>query len=93
MLDAHSLFSRDWWYSTRIVMFGAVHATMIGLLLSPNNWIIARMIDSVLLLFLLVASYLFVARVMDFDNSESLIFATLTICPIGYLYFEFVIFG
>lgn len=74
-------------------MFGAVHANMIGLLLSPNNWIIARMIGSVLLLIMLVASYLFVAKVMDFDNSESLIFATLTICPIGYLYFEFVIFS
>lgn len=93
MLDAHSLFSKDWWYSTGIVMFGAVHANMIGLLLSPNNWIIARMIGSVLLLIMLVASYLFVAKVMNFDNSESLIFATLTICPIGYLYFEFVIFG
>ena len=93
MLDAHSLFSKDWWYSTGIYMFGASHACMIGLTISPENWIIARSIAAVLLLLLMIVSYLVVAKIMDFDFSESLIFATLTICPIGYLYFEFVVFG
>ena len=93
MLDAHNLFLKDWWYSTGIDMFGASHASMIGLSISPQNWVVARMISSVLLLLLMLASYLFIAKLMDFDFGESLIFATLTICPIGYLYFEFVVFG
>lgn len=51
------------------------------------------MISSVLLILLMLVSYLFIDKIMDFDFGESLIFATLTICPIGDLYYEFVVFG
>ena len=37
MLDAHNLFLKDWWYSTGIDMFGASHASMIGLSIFPQN--------------------------------------------------------
>lgn len=93
MLEEHALLSKNWWYSTGLVMFGAVHANMVGLLISPNNWIVARTIGSFLLLAILILSYLYVARALDKDVNKSIVFATLSICPIGYLYFEFFVFG
>ena len=83
----HSILelTTKWFYSTELRFLETQWFYRIGLLLSPNNWHIARTIAVALMLFLLAFSVWLLFHVCDRDDI-AVCAAAFTLCPCGSWY-------
>jgi len=87
------IISELWWHSTQLKLGEVLQFLQIGLLISPNNWVIARTIGIMLINLVLVIVYYFCSNQLEFGKNQSLLFATFMISPFGYFMLEFSTFG
>ncbi len=87
------LVSNNWYYSTELHIFTHQPFLQFGLLLSPNDWNIARAIGMAIMLGLVAGVYLFFAYAMREKISRGVCFAAAVICPISFWYMNLVTFG
>lgn len=87
------IISDAWWHSTQLKLGEVLNLIQIGLLISPNNWVIARAIGVMLINIFAVIAYYFCSKTFDNKKGQSLLFAAFMISPFGYYFFEFSIFG
>ncbi len=92
MNKEHALITKNWIYSTEIKAAGMQWFYCIGLWLSQDNWLIARTIGAILGLVLFLASWIYLARVMEWKDTGKWIVAFLA-WPFGFWYFFDVIWG
>ena len=67
--EEKSILSPNWYYSTELRVVNLQWFFRLGLLLSPNNWHVARVIGTSLLILVTIISYLFFGHQAGFKNN------------------------
>ena len=80
-----SILSTNWFYSSEIRIIGHVLLFRPLLLIFPNNWLMVRTVAESILILLTGLTYIYITSVLE-DIRKSIIFATIIICPFGFLY-------
>lgn len=92
MNKEHALITKNWIYSTEIKAVGTQWFYCIGLWLSKDNWLVARTIGAAIGLFVLLLSWFYLVKVLEWGQSGKWIIAFLS-WPFGFWYFFDVILG
>lgn len=88
----NAIITKDWIYSTEIKVFEGQWFHRVGLLLSPDNWLVARTIGTMLGLTVFLLGIIYLARVMEHKDLGVWMAAFLA-WPFGFWYFFDVILG
>ncbi|SFO35361.1 hypothetical protein SAMN05216351_10747 [Pseudobutyrivibrio sp. JW11] len=88
----HSIITHSWIYSTEIRVAETQWFFRIGLLLSPDNWIVARAIGTAIMLALYIAVWLLLCKVLGWEKIGVWICAML-LWPFGFWYFMDITWG
>ena len=88
----HAIITKDWIYSTEIKVFEGQWFYRIGLLLSPENWLVARTIGTMIGLTVFLLGVMYLAKVLEHKELGVWMAAFLT-WPFGFWYFFDVILG
>ncbi len=88
----HAIISHDWAYSTEIKVFEGQWFYRIGLLLSHDNWLVARTIGTAIGMALLLVGWMYLANVLKMKE-EGVWIAAFLAWPFGFWYFFDIILG
>ena len=88
----HSIISREWYYSTELRVFESQWFYRLGLLISPNNWHIARIIATMLMLAIFAALVIITARMLGLGKYGTWA-AAILLCPCGRFWFVYALYG
>lgn len=88
----HSIVTHNWIYSTEIRVAETQWFFRIGLLLSPDNWIVARAIGTAIMLALYVCVWLLLSKLLEWGRTGVWICAML-VWPFGFWYFMDITWG
>lgn len=86
------LLTTSWWYSTEIKFCSLQMFYQIGLRIFPHDWYAARMVGQALLVFVLLAAYLYVGHGLKLKNCGVWGAAALA-CPFGVWYLWYCMLG
>ena len=87
-----ALISKNWYYSTEVRVFCEQMWLQLGLLLSPNNWRIARLIGHSINLALLIISFIFLLYSTSIKEKGVWI-AVVLLLPFDFWYLFHVLYG
>lgn len=88
----HSILSKEWFYSSEIRVFESQWFYRIGLLFSPDNWHVARVIAAVILYVAFIAVILFFARGIGLGEYAAWMPAIM-MWPFGRWYLVYGLYG
>jgi len=88
----HAIITKDWIYSTEIKVFEGQWFYRIGLLLSPENWLVARTIGTMIGLTVFLLGVMYLAKVLG-HKELGVWMAAFLAWPFGFWYFFDVILG
>lgn len=88
----HRILSRDWFYSSELRVFESQWFYRIGLLFSPDNWHVARVIAAVLLYVVFIAVILFFAKSIGLQDFAPWM-AAIMMWPFGRWYLVYALYG
>ncbi len=88
----HSIISKEWYYSTELRVFESQWFYRIGLLISPNNWHVARVIATMLMLAIFAALVIITARMLGLGKYGTWA-AAILLCPCGRFWFVYALYG
>lgn len=83
MIEEKSFLPTDWYYGKTLRVFNVQQFYVIGLLLSPNNWHIARVIGSCIMLLCLSLGVIFLGQNIC-GTKTSIFVSALIMCPFSY---------
>lgn len=86
------ILSRDWFYSSELRVFESQWFYRIGLLISPGNWHMARVIAAVLIYIAFIAVILFFAESIGLGNYAPWT-AAILMWPFGRWYLVYGLYG
>lgn len=92
MLEERNIIVNDWFWSTGIKFFDPTLIYAIFLLIFPTNWSIARVCSIFVILLLVIASYIYMAKVIS-PLKTCIYFSSLVILPYHYWMLQNVSFG
>lgn len=92
MLKERNIIVNDWFWSTGIKFFDPTLIYAIFLLIFPTNWSIARVCSIFVILLLVIASYIYMAKVIS-PLKTCIYFASLVILPYHYWMLQNISFG
>lgn len=87
-----AIISKNWNYSTEVRVFCEQIWFQLGLLLSPNNWRIARLIGHSINLAILIGSFIFLLYSTSIKE-KGIWIAIVLLLPFDFWYLFFVTFG
>ncbi len=88
----HSIISKEWFYSTELRVFESQWFYRLGLLISPNNWHVARVIATMLMLAIFAALVIIAARMLGLGK-WGIWAAAILLCPCGRFWFVYSLYG
>lgn len=84
-LHGFDIFCEDWYYSTSLRVFDIQLFYRLGLVFSPNNWVVAKEIGQAIMFIALSAAFLFVASQVV-SKELSIILSAILLCPFSFWY-------
>jgi hypothetical protein len=90
--QTHRVLSKDWFYSTELRVFESQWFYRVGLLFSPDNWHVARVIAAVLMYIVFIAVTLFFAKSIGLRKYAPWV-AAILMWPFGRWYLVYGLYG
>ena len=88
----HSILSKNWYYSTELRVFESQWFYRIGLIISPNNWHVARLIATMIMLIIFVLLILMTAKMFGLQKYGPWA-AAIMISPFGRMWLICGLYG
>lgn len=90
--QTHQIISKEWFYSSELTVFESQWFYRIGLIFSPDNWHVARVIAAVLIYIVFIAVLLFFAKSIGLGNYAPWL-AAIMMWPFGRWYLVYGLYG
>lgn len=85
--------SHDWIYSTELRVVATTQLFRIGLLIFPENWLLARMTGQLIALLLLSGGAVYMSRGIGFSHAAGALLAAVLCAPISFWSLYMIGFG